>query len=105
MPLYTRYTRESISGFARYAPFIYFNNFLEENKIKQLGNLAIVCAQRRDIIMQILNGQVTVHVGQGPDRISFAVDWKDDEKILMLIIELNHGSLKGENISEGEKAA
>ena len=36
--------------------------------MKQLGNLAIVCAQRPEVLMQIHGGIVTVHVGCGPER-------------------------------------
>ena len=36
--------------------------------MKQLGNLAIVCAKRPDVLMQLHSGQVAVHVGEGPDR-------------------------------------
>jgi len=35
---------------------------------KQIGNLASVCANRNDVLLQILNGKATVHVGQGPDK-------------------------------------
>ncbi len=36
--------------------------------MKQLGNLAMVCAQRSDVLMQLHNGEVSVHVGDGPER-------------------------------------
>ena len=36
--------------------------------MRQLGNLAIVCAGRSDVLLQIFQGQVTVHVGRGPQR-------------------------------------
>ena len=36
--------------------------------MKQLGNLAIVCAKRPEVLMQIYGGDVAVHVGAGPDR-------------------------------------
>ena len=34
--------------------------------MKQLGNLAIVCAKRPEVLMQIYGGEVAVHVGTGP---------------------------------------
>ncbi len=34
--------------------------------MKQLGNLTLVCARRPEVLLQLYNGQVTVHVGQGP---------------------------------------
>ena len=36
--------------------------------MKQLGNLAIVCANRPEVLMQLHDKQVCVHVGAGPDR-------------------------------------
>lgn len=36
--------------------------------MKQLGNLAVVCAQRPDVLMQIYGSEVSVHVGEGPER-------------------------------------
>ena len=53
--------------------------------MKQLGNLSIVCAQRTDVLMQIYGGQVSVHVGEGPERTSLCalpgfVDSKNEEK-------------------------
>lgn len=73
--------------------------------MKQLGNLALVCAKRRDTLMQVLDGIVTVHVGRGPDRETLSMDWRDDEKIFSVILELNHGRFKDEIREEGEKAA
>ena len=32
--------------------------------MKQIGNLAIVCAQRPDVLMQIYGGTVSIHVGE-----------------------------------------
>ena len=73
--------------------------------MKQLGNLAIVCAKRRDTLLQVINGRISVHVGYGPDRETLSADWRDDEKIMEFIMELNHGRLQ-ENISKkGENAA
>ena len=36
--------------------------------MKQLGNLALVCARRPELLMQLYDGRVSVHVGAGPDR-------------------------------------
>lgn len=33
--------------------------------MKQLGNLAVVCAQRPDVLMQIYGSEVSVHTGEG----------------------------------------
>lgn len=59
--------------------------------MKQLGNLSIVCAQRTDVLMQIYGGQVSVHVGEGPERTSLFAAWDDDEVIQRIIHELNFG--------------
>ncbi len=40
--------------------------------MKQLGNLAMVCAQRPEVLMQLHNGQAAVYVGAGPDRAVLA---------------------------------
>lgn len=59
--------------------------------MKQLGNLAIVCAKRPDILLQIYDGYACVHVGEGPNRASAYAKWDDDEAISGLIRELNYG--------------
>lgn len=58
--------------------------------MKQLGNLAVVCAQRPDVLMQIYSSEVSVHVGEGPERAVFSTKW-DDETIQSIIRELNFG--------------
>lgn len=60
--------------------------------MKQLGNLSIVCAHRPDVVMQIYGGQVSVHVGEGPERTSLFAAWDDDEVIQHIIHELNFGA-------------
>lgn len=59
--------------------------------MKQLGNLSIVCAQCTDVLMQIYGGQMSVHVGEGPERTSLFAAWGDDEVIQRIIHELNFG--------------
>ena len=59
--------------------------------MKQLGNLSIVCAQCTDVLMQIYGGQMSVHVGEGPERTSLFAAWDDDEVIQRIIHELNFG--------------
>ena len=44
--------------------------------MKQLGNLAVVCAQR---------------TGEGPERAVLTAKWDDDETIQSIIRELNFG--------------
>ena len=36
--------------------------------MKQLGNLAIICAQRKSVLLQIQGGMASVFVGAGPNR-------------------------------------
>ena len=64
--------------------------------MKQLGNLAIVCAQRKDTLLQMLNGTVCVHLGRGTDRSTLSAEWDDDTKITAIIHELNFGKYKEE---------
>jgi hypothetical protein len=60
--------------------------------MKQLGNLAHVCAGRRkNVLLQILDGNVSVHVGEGPDKEVLTAKWTDDETVSKIIYELNHG--------------
>lgn len=63
--------------------------------MKQLGNLALVCARRPELLMQVYGGQVSVHVGAGPDRAALCSDWDDDEEIRRIIYELNFGKYSG----------
>lgn len=66
--------------------------------MKQLGNLAIICAQRKDILLQMLNGNVTIHLGSGPGRNLLSAEWDDDVRISAIIHELNFGKYKEERI-------
>ncbi|WP_148509909.1 hypothetical protein [Hungatella hathewayi] len=59
--------------------------------MKQLGNLAVVCAQRPDVLLQIQGSVVSLHVGTGPQKRSIALAWDNDRKITELIRELNFG--------------
>ena len=62
--------------------------------MKQLGNLAIVCAQGPEILMQIHGGIVTVHVGCGPERASLHTQWDDDAGVSRIVHELNFGKYR-----------
>lgn len=59
--------------------------------MKQLGNLAIVCAKRPDVLLQIYDGYVSVHVGAGTERTTILAKWEDDKAISGFIYELNYG--------------
>lgn len=60
--------------------------------MKELGNLAIACARRPDVLMQIYKGRVTVHVYHGLEREVFHADWNDDKALQGIVHELNHGA-------------
>lgn len=57
----------------------------------QLGNLAVVCAKRSDVLMQIQGKIVSVYLGEGPDREAIRMSWDDDKKISDVVRELNFG--------------
>ncbi len=63
--------------------------------MKELGNLAIVCARRPDVLMQIYDGRVSVHTGAGPARSVLYTGWDDDAEICRAIHELNFGRYAG----------
>ena len=74
--------------------------------MRQIGNLAISCARRRDALLQVFNGTVTVFVGCGVTKTIFTAGWREDAKINKIIAELNHGCFKdGENQKEGAISA
>ena len=62
--------------------------------MKQLGNLAIVCARRKNTLLQIQGGSVAVFVGEGPHRAALAARWDDDEMIEIIVRELNFGRFR-----------
>uniref|UniRef100_UPI004056E4F8 hypothetical protein n=1 Tax=Agathobacter sp. TaxID=2021311 RepID=UPI004056E4F8 len=72
--------------------------------MKQLGNLAIVCAKRLDVLLQIYDGYAIVYVGEGPDRACMAAEWDDDEAISGFVHELNYGKYaKEERMIQNER--
>ncbi len=71
--------------------------------MKQLGNLAIVCAKREDVLMQLYGGIVSVHFGEGPHRETVTAKWDDDKAISAIVYELNFG--KGADKRKEREAA
>ena len=59
--------------------------------MKQLGNLALLCARRPDILLRLLQGIVTVYAGAGPSRSALSAAWDNDGAIQDIIHELNFG--------------
>lgn len=63
--------------------------------MKQLGNLAVVCAQRPELLLLLNGGVVTVCVGAGPERRALTARWNDDAEIAKIITKLNFGEYAG----------
>lgn len=68
--------------------------------MKQLGNLAMVCAQRPEVLMQLHDGKVSVHVGAGPERAVLHTAWDNDAQIDHIIHELNFGRYAARNVGK-----
>ena len=49
--------------------------------MKQIGNLAVVCARRQNVLLQVGSEKVWVHVGAGPERDTLHAAWDDDDAI------------------------
>lgn len=62
--------------------------------MKQLGNLALVCACRPEVLLQLHGGTVSVHVGAGPERAVLHTEWDNDAEIEGIIRELNFGKYR-----------
>ena len=61
--------------------------------MKQLGNLAIVCAKRKDVMMCLYHGSVHVSAGGAHDAKVATAPWDNDEKILKIVHALNYGEM------------
>lgn len=59
--------------------------------MKQIGNLAIVCARRKDVTLRIEQGRVMVLLSGTYAPAAFSAYWDNDETILSIIHELNFG--------------
>ena len=59
--------------------------------MKQLGNLAIVCAQRKNTTLMVERGKARVVTNCRGGYISLTAAWDDDERISAIIHELNFG--------------
>lgn len=62
--------------------------------MKQLGNLALVCAKQPSTLLQIHGGMVSVYVGGGPERNVLSTRWDNDTEIERIIRELNFGTYR-----------
>lgn len=63
--------------------------------MKQLGNLAVICAQRPELLMQLRDGLVLV---QARNRAAMEAAWNDDTQIEKMIYELNFGAFSKERL-------
>lgn len=68
--------------------------------MKELGNLAVVCAGRMDILLQIYDGYACVYVGEGSERAHMIAQCNDDEAIRKIVSELNFGRYAGKERME-----
>lgn len=71
---------------------LYKRRFVE---MKQLGNLAVICAQRPELLMQLRGGLVLV---QAKNRAAMEAAWNDDARIEKMIYELNFGAFSKERL-------
>ena len=62
--------------------------------MKQLGNLAIICAQRPELL-QLRGGLVSVQV---KNSAAMEAAWNDDVRIERTIYELNFGTFSRERL-------
>lgn len=62
--------------------------------MKQLGNLAIVCARRRSVEFLAENGEVRVTIRKFPGTPTYYLRWDDDKKAEEIIRELNCGTYR-----------
>ena len=57
--------------------------------MKQLGNLAIVCAKKEGVRLCLENGMVMIQIVRPPYRIMLSAAWNDDKEINWIIHALN----------------
>ena len=60
--------------------------------MKQLGNLAIVCAQKKGVLFQVQDGEITILLECGAGKKEMQSAWDDDTKISDMIHVLNFGT-------------
>ena len=71
--------------------------------MKQLGNLAMVCARRPEVMMQLHGGKVSVFVGAGPERAVMDSAWDNDAEISRIVHELNFGRYAPQSMGKHSK--
>lgn len=68
--------------------------------MKQLGNLAMVCAQRPDVLMMLYDGEAAVYVFNDLGRAVMNCAWGNDTEISRIIHELNFGRYAPQNMDK-----
>lgn len=71
--------------------------------MKQLGNLAMVCARRPEVMMELHGGKVSVFVGAGPERAVMDSTWDNDAEISRIVHELNFGRYAPQSMGKHSK--
>lgn len=71
--------------------------------MKQLGNLAMVCARRPEVMMQLHGGKVSVFVGAGPEQAVMDSTWDNDAEISRIVHELNFGRYAPQSMGKHSK--
>lgn len=71
--------------------------------MKQLGNLAMVCARRPEVMMQLHGGKVSVFVSTGPEQAVMDSAWDNDVEISRIVRELNFGRYAPQNVGKHGK--
>lgn len=71
------------------------------NPMNQIAALAVACAERPDVLLQIYDGYATVHIGEGIDRAGISAKLDDEVKIGFIIQYLNAGKFmkKGRDVA------
>ena len=54
-------------------------------KLKQIGNLAVACAHRRDVKMEVFDHGVIVRIWQPPREVTHYFPWDADNAISQLV--------------------
>lgn len=71
--------------------------------MKQLGNLAMVCARRPEVMMELHGGTVSVLVGADSEWAVMDSAWDNDAEISRIVHELNFGRYSPQNMGKRGK--
>ena len=71
--------------------------------MKQLGNLAMVCARRPEVMMELHGGTVSVLVGADSEWAVMDSAWDNDTEISRIVHELNFGRYAPQSMGKHSK--